>query len=362
MSYFKSIIIGIFAFIFLNGCSQKELDTATDKINGTFKTLWANFTYLPPDNNAVYSPDKPVLLIVLDASGSMNDRDRNGVVKIKAAKDVISDIVGQIDPLKTNVGLIAFNDGCNSTKLLVDPTNNDPYTVNAVVQTMKASSGTPLANSIKKAGEVLSQTNQKVNVLIISDGDESCGGDPVYEAQQLMVKYGVEPTMYVVGYNVDSRSKQQLQLISKVGKGGYFDVQDSEILGKMLNQIIATTHVKNENFSDDGNIYNFNINFSSDSDVIQVQYLKNIEDLAKYLYTNKYSATIEGYTDNVGSKQYNKDLSNKRAKAVMNKLIEFGIEPSKLNYIGYGDEKPLASNKTEDGKFKNRRVEAHIKK
>lgn len=66
---------------------------------------------------------------------------------------------------------------------------------------------------------------------------------------------------------------------------------------------------------------------------------------------------IEGHTDNVGSAEYNQRLSEKRAKAVMDYLVKNGIDPERLSDRGYGLTRPVASNDTEEGRAKNRRVE-----
>jgi len=70
---------------------------------------------------------------------------------------------------------------------------------------------------------------------------------------------------------------------------------------------------------------------------------------------------IEGHTDNSGSADFNQRLSEQRAKAVMQYLIERGIEASRLQAVGYGLTKPVADNKTEEGRARNRRVELVIK-
>ncbi len=69
---------------------------------------------------------------------------------------------------------------------------------------------------------------------------------------------------------------------------------------------------------------------------------------------------IEGYTDSIGTEEYNLKLSRKRADAVANYLIKKGIKKEKIKTIGYGESKPLFSNKTEEGRAKNRRVEIKI--
>ena len=67
--------------------------------------------------------------------------------------------------------------------------------------------------------------------------------------------------------------------------------------------------------------------------------------------------SIEGHTDNVGDAVSNKKLSNDRAKAVMDALVAKGIDKTRLSSLGWGQEKPVADNRTEDGRTKNRRVE-----
>ena len=69
---------------------------------------------------------------------------------------------------------------------------------------------------------------------------------------------------------------------------------------------------------------------------------------------------IEGHTDSDGSAKYNKKLSSKRAKAVMDFLIATGIAEDRMESVGYGEDKPVASNDTGEGKEKNRRVEFNI--
>lgn len=67
--------------------------------------------------------------------------------------------------------------------------------------------------------------------------------------------------------------------------------------------------------------------------------------------------SIEGHTDNVGSDKSNQILSETRAKSVMNALIADGIDKSRLSSKGWGATKPVGDNSTEDGRYKNRRVE-----
>jgi OOP family OmpA-OmpF porin len=100
------------------------------------------------------------------------------------------------------------------------------------------------------------------------------------------------------------------------------------------------------------------INFDTGKAEIKVESQPVIEQIAEMLNDNPdLKVSIEGHTDNVGTAQSNKTLSISRAKAVMNALIAKGITTTRLTSAGWGQENPIADNRTEDGKAKNRRVE-----
>ncbi|HAA54795.1 MAG TPA: flagellar motor protein MotB, partial [Myxococcales bacterium] len=74
----------------------------------------------------------------------------------------------------------------------------------------------------------------------------------------------------------------------------------------------------------------------------------------------KIRVRVEGHTDNVGSKKYNKGLSQRRAKSVRRFLMKKGIDAGRLESEGYGMEKPLVPNNSRKNRAKNRRVEFNI--
>jgi len=69
---------------------------------------------------------------------------------------------------------------------------------------------------------------------------------------------------------------------------------------------------------------------------------------------------IGGHTDSVGSAKLNQSLSESRAKAVLDYLVSKGIAADRLSSKGYGEDTPIASNKTRSGRAKNRRVEINL--
>lgn len=100
------------------------------------------------------------------------------------------------------------------------------------------------------------------------------------------------------------------------------------------------------------------INFSTGSNQIP-DANKAILDKAATLLKNAKDAklTVAGYTDSTGNANSNKALSQKRAQAVVSYLVSQGVDESQLTAVGHGADNPVADNSTEDGRFKNRRIE-----
>ncbi|GAB6269186.1 MAG: OmpA family protein [Smithella sp.] len=108
-----------------------------------------------------------------------------------------------------------------------------------------------------------------------------------------------------------------------------------------------------------------NVLFDFDKSAIKGNYSKDIDALADVM--KKYedlNVTIEGHTDNINMSKdpdYNKKLSQRRANSVKKYLVEkSGIDAKRLTAIGFGAGKPIDSNKTKEGRQKNRRVEAAV--
>lgn len=87
-----------------------------------------------------------------------------------------------------------------------------------------------------------------------------------------------------------------------------------------------------------------------------------IDKVVKILQENpQYKIEISGYTDNIGNKSYNLKLSEKRAKSVMEYIVAKGVDKDRITSVGYGSQMPIATNATEEGRQKNRRVEFVLK-
>ena len=101
-----------------------------------------------------------------------------------------------------------------------------------------------------------------------------------------------------------------------------------------------------------------NILFETGKSTIQKESLPIIDQINELMKLDlALKISIEGHTDNVGEAAGNKKLSNDRARSVMLALVAKGIDKTRLSSIGWGQEKPVADNRTEEGRAKNRRVE-----
>jgi len=104
------------------------------------------------------------------------------------------------------------------------------------------------------------------------------------------------------------------------------------------------------------------VHFGFDKDNLTKEAKEAIDQLAASVASTKgYIITVEGGTDSVGSSEYNYDLSQRRANAVIQYLAaEKSVPGYKIYLIGLGKDKPVESNKTRDGRAKNRRVDIHL--
>ena len=104
------------------------------------------------------------------------------------------------------------------------------------------------------------------------------------------------------------------------------------------------------------------VEFDFDKAVVKPQYHGDIEKVANFLKAYpKTTGELEGHTDSIGTEEYNMKLSMRRAASVKKYLVEhFNIDGSRLSTVGYGESKPVATNKTAEGRQKNRRVVANI--
>jgi outer membrane protein OmpA-like peptidoglycan-associated protein/thiol-disulfide isomerase/thioredoxin len=100
--------------------------------------------------------------------------------------------------------------------------------------------------------------------------------------------------------------------------------------------------------------------FENNKAILSKKSFFELDKLASTLSKNEMVIEIRGHTDDLGNETDNQNLSEKRAKVIVDYLISKKINPTRLFYKGYGSTKPIATNETEEGRKKNRRVEFFI--
>ncbi|MBP5399091.1 MAG: OmpA family protein [Alphaproteobacteria bacterium] len=140
--------------------------------------------------------------------------------------------------------------------------------------------------------------------------------------------------------------------------GGYMDLQARELRQQLTGTGVQLKQLENGEIM---LIMPSNITFATDSDVFQTGFNSILDSVAIVL--KKYDKTainVVGHTDNVGSDEYNMQLSAKRALAVSNYLKLRGVAENRMVVRAMGETSPIASNATEAGRAQNRRVELTI--
>ncbi|WP_338982801.1 OmpA family protein [Fusobacterium nucleatum] len=100
------------------------------------------------------------------------------------------------------------------------------------------------------------------------------------------------------------------------------------------------------------------LNFDFDKSNVKPQYYDLLKNIKEFVEQNNYELTIVGHTDSIGSNAYNFKLSRRRAESVKAKLLEFGLSEDRIVGIeAMGEEQPIATNATREGRAQNRRVE-----
>ena len=104
-----------------------------------------------------------------------------------------------------------------------------------------------------------------------------------------------------------------------------------------------------------------NLFFDTDKTIIKNTSVESLEEMYRLLVDNpKIKVMITGHTDNVASDAYNIRLSEGRAKAFYDEMVRRGIDPKRMKWQGKGEREPIETNKTEEGRAVNRRVEFKI--
>lgn len=199
--------------------------------------------FLPGAHAQTCNTSDRSILLVLDASGSMNARLPNGETRIAVARRAIKGVASFVPgDAKLSLRLYgaqspASQKNCQDTHLAVPfaPVSANSGPIGVSVDGARAQGYTPIAYSLTQAASDFPGDAKERVIVLVSDGKETCQGDPVIAARALAAK---NVTVHAVGFVVDTAARMQLQAVAKATGGSYFDAPVGPELPDTLKQAV----------------------------------------------------------------------------------------------------------------------------
>ncbi|MGX5844319.1 vWA domain-containing protein [Mesorhizobium sp. ArgA1] len=180
------------------------------------------------------------VIIILDASGSMWAQI-DGKPKLEIARESLRTVLQSV-PADDEIGFMAYGHrekgSCEDIELIVPPQAGSASAISAAADSMKFLGKTPLTAAVKRAAEALKYTEDKATVVLITDGLETCGGDPCALGKELEAS-GVDFTADVVGFGLTADEGKQIACLADNTGGKYIQASDEKALQEALVETVA---------------------------------------------------------------------------------------------------------------------------
>jgi len=369
-------------------------------------TLLVSCTCKSPTVTAPFSPVKLTkgdhlnkvdnFIVILDASQSMGDKfsgEKKSVLAMETVRRFNQTIPTD---MHLNGSLRTFGHGaCLSTKkTTLQLYELQPYAqagFGEALENVTCDGGnSPLADALNAVGEDLQQMQGKSALIIVSDGKDMRTA-PLTAARNLAAAYA-DICIYTVQVGDDQAGAALLGDVAKVSSCGYMTnyegIYDAGNMAKFVKSAFfgemfvptpvpaAPTAMDSDGdgvLDEDDRCPNTpqgaridqygcwtisNVLFDFDKSTLKSEFHAGLDEIIAVFGQNPgLQVEIQGHTCNIGPAAYNQKLSERRAKAVFDYLVEKGVDASQLSAVGFGLARPLVSNATREGRIKNRRVE-----
>lgn len=184
------------------------------------------------------------LMIVLDASGSMNESaSGGGGTRMESAKTALTSVIDGL-PASQQVGFRVFGSqisnehdpaACTDSKLVVPIDSGQADTLKKAVTDTTPKGETPIGFALQEAGTDLGKEGPRT-IVLVSDGESTCAPPPCDVARELSAQ-GVNVSINVVGFDVSGAARETLQCIAGAGNGSYYDVASTADLTRTLSTL-----------------------------------------------------------------------------------------------------------------------------
>lgn len=187
------------------------------------------------------------VLVILDASGSMNADDGTGRPKIEVAQAALTSLIGGLGE-EAAVGLRVYGHrtdntdrdaGCADTELLVPVGTGNAVALQQAVDGLQAGGFTPIGASLRAALEDLPGEEGRT-VVLVSDGIDTCAPPGACETAEEIIAEGVQLRVEAVGFRVDDAAAEELRCIARATGGTYRPADDADDLARELRANIPT--------------------------------------------------------------------------------------------------------------------------
>ncbi len=197
------------------------------------------------------------LVVILDCSGSMIDKTPDGRTKMDVAKEVVSDLVQSI-PDGRRLCLIVYGHRldlkCQAVEVVQALAPLDAALkrrLTAFVDGLKPVGHTPIALALRMAGKELAGAKGVSGLILLTDGMETCHGDPNAEAAKLAEMDNLKFGIHVIGFDVEAQERAAVEGIAKAGKGQFYDARSAQKLRQTVadlrKEIVKAAPKRDEN-------------------------------------------------------------------------------------------------------------------
>ena len=186
-------------------------------------------------------------MIVFDASGSMTGHGFGETVvrRIEQVRRALAEVLPTVAPAR-NLGLIVFGPGtrnaCENIDLKLSPGRNSAARIMSEVDQLQPYGPTPLTSAVGAAAEVLRYRDRPAVIVLLTDGEETCRGNPCALARELKAQ-GADVTVHVIGYMLrfasEPSSGQFARCLSETTGGMFLSTETTEELSEALRQTLA---------------------------------------------------------------------------------------------------------------------------
>ena len=314
-----------------------------------------------------FAPKVESFVVVLDVSSSMGE-DFQDRPKVHTAQDLVASFNATVPPAEFKSGLVTFGSGTGrcfgtgSADGIYGLASHDGGAFASALGSIECAGGTtPMADGLDAAAQMLSGVSGPVAVIVVSDF-RWVASNPVGEAvARLKEQHGENLCLHAVKVGDAARSERVISsMISAPGCDSYVAAADISSADGMAGYVtgVLLAPLEYEKHSVAATAL-----FDFDSAILKDQGKAELQNLADYIRGKGITVKdidVVGHTDGVGSAEYNQELSERRAMAVKEFMVASGVDAAIIDVSGKGKSEPVASNDTEEGRARNRRVEIHV--